>query len=118
MKLCVSTRDEVRLIELRDVVYIRASGNYTDFHLVGAKVRSELTTLTATEQRIARLCANRSLVNPFLRAGRSLLVNIHHIASVNTQKRQVSFDTQEPPLTLPKEAARQLKGHLEAAFGE
>ncbi|MBQ8712540.1 MAG: LytTR family transcriptional regulator DNA-binding domain-containing protein [Prevotella sp.] len=108
MKICINSRDELRLIELDNVVYLRAGGNYTDFHFVNGSVRTELSCLSDFEQTIARLYGDAE--NPFLRLGRSLLVNTRYIAAVNVNKQFLSFSADSvAAVRLPRQSAKTLK---------
>ena len=116
MKLCINSRHELRLIELDEVVYIEASGNYSDFHFVNGSIRSELSCLSDYEQTITRLYAAAD-EKPFLRFGRSYLMNTSLISAVNVNKQTVSFCAENiPPIRLSKEASRQLKDLLTRRF--
>ena len=106
MKLLIESRDELRIIKLDEVVYLKASGNYTDFHYINGWVKSELACLSAFEKRISNLYGTKP--SPFFRAGRSFLVNIDYIANISLQKQSVKFSTGEM-ITLPKFHIRTLK---------
>ena len=41
MKICINSRDELRLIDMDSVVYLKASGNYSDFFYANGYVRTE-----------------------------------------------------------------------------
>lgn len=111
MKICINSRDELRLVDLDTVVYLKASGNYSDFYYVNGSVRSELSCLSDFEKLIAQSFPDGS--SPFLRLGRSLLVNSDYIASVNVNKQLLTFsDGVQSPLHLSRSIAKQLKQHL------
>lgn len=118
MKLCINLRHEIRLIELDQIVYIKASGNYSDFHFVNGTIRSELSCLSDYEQTISRLYSS-SANNPFLRFGRSFLLNTSFVSAVNVNRQTVSFSVESvPPIRLSKMASRQLKDLLACKFQE
>lgn len=109
MKLFINSRDELRILELNDVVYMKASGNYTDFHFRNMQTISEISCLSYFEQQISMLYG--AIPSPFLRVGRSYLVNINYITNINIQRQSIKFSTTEA-LTLPKHRIRQLKEHI------
>ena len=111
MKICINTRDELRLIDLDKVVYLKACGNYSDFFFANGHVRSELSCLSDFEQLINSHYASEP--SPFVRLGRSLLVNTAYIASVNVNKQNLSFSA-EPlsPVRIPRAVAKELKDVL------
>lgn len=114
-KLCINSRDELRLIELNEVLFLKASGSYTDFHLVNGQVKSEAQCLSYFEASIKRLY--QSSPNPFFRTGRSYYINTSHLSSINIQIGIVTFDTStSQPLMLSKRLLRKLKEHITATL--
>lgn len=109
MKLYIDSRDELRVIELDHVVYLQASGNYTDFHDAHGQVVSELSCLSAFEKQIAASYAES--VSPFLRTGRSHLINTNYVSSINLQRETVRFSTGEM-LHLSKQRLKLLKEYM------
>lgn len=115
MKLCLTTRDELRLIELDEVVYLKASGNYTDFHFADSHVKSETSCLSCFAKQIEELYGDEPC--PFIRVGRSHIINVNYIVSVNIPKRTVQFHTHgQHPLVLPKGGCSELKNTLSTVY--
>lgn len=115
MKICINSRDELRLIDMDSVVYLKASGNYSDFFYANGYVRTELSCLSDFEQLITS--AFPAGTSPFIRLGRSLLVNIGYVASVNVNKQQLSFSVVPlSPVRLPRAVARDLKQFLSGKY--
>lgn len=109
MKLCINSRDELRLIELDEVLYLKACGNYTDFHFTDARVKSEPNSLFVFYQQIEMLYGNLS-DSPFLRVGRSYVVNMNYVSLVNVPKRMVQFRIPSGSfILLPKRQCANLK---------
>ena len=106
MKLFIDSRDELRIVELNDVVYMKASGNYTDFHYANGMVKSELSCLSAFEQQVGTLYGDNP--SPFFRVGRSHLVNVDYVVNISLQRQTVKFSSGEV-LTLPKNRIKELK---------
>ena len=108
MKLCINTRQELRLIELSDVVYLTAYGNYTDFHFADGRERSELSCISDFERTISRLYAD--VDSPFVRVGRSMLVNTDYVTAVSIKLQQLTLTRCVPStISLSKQQARELK---------
>ena len=57
--LCINTRNGIELIDLTQVVYLRADGNYTMFVTADGKSKTHLSTLARFEEEINAL-AERS----------------------------------------------------------
>jgi len=111
VKLCINSRDELRLIDLDDVIYLRASGSYTDIHYCNGQIRSESQCLSFYESLIAE--QYQSSANPFYRLGRSHLININQIVSVSMQRSQGTFCREGlQTLTLSKGMLRTLKEYI------
>ncbi len=109
MKLCINSRDELRLIELDEVVYLRACGNYTDFYFRDAHVMSETNNLFAFTQQISELYRDFS-DSPFLRVGRSYVVNMNYVSLINIPKRMIQFrDPAGSFIILPKNQCANLR---------
>ncbi|MBQ7443367.1 MAG: LytTR family transcriptional regulator DNA-binding domain-containing protein [Bacteroidaceae bacterium] len=119
MKIIIESRDELRVIDLADVLYLHASHNYTDFHFADGRQKSVLLNLSALEEQIAAAAEAAQRRNPFLRVGRSLLVNTDLVELVSVKLNKIAFRT-APPIYL--EATRQvlmrLKAAMSAAGGE
>lgn len=111
MTLCINSRNELRLVDLDKVVYLEASGNYTDFHFSNGSTRSELSCLSSFESEIS--CLYSPPANPFVRLGRSLLVNTRYVAAVNVNRQTLAFTADKvAAVHLSREAAKQLKHDL------
>lgn len=87
----INTRNGLRIIQLDEVVYLKADGNYTDFYFTDGKVKTELSCLSVFEEKIKSLYEESGVPSPFYRMGRSHLVNIRHIAAINLQSLTLSF---------------------------
>ena len=96
MKIIIESRDELRVIDLNDVLYLQASRNYTEFHYADGRVKSELDNLSAFEQKIAEQAAHSGTPAPFLRLGRSLMVNTDYVELVSMKLNKIAFRTNPP----------------------
>ena len=110
-KLCINSRDELRIVDLTRVAYLKASGCYTDFHYVQGKIRTEAQCLSVFECAISNLY--QDVPSPFFRLGRSYLVNTALISSVSLPKGTITFISEEVlPLQLSKRLLKTVKEHM------
>ena len=96
MKIILESRTEIRIVDLSDVLYLQASHNYTDFMFADGRSKSELMNLSVLEARIADVASRQGIVNPFVRVGRSLLVNLGYIEVLSLKMRKIVFKTTPP----------------------
>lgn len=116
-KLCINSRDELQMVDLTNVAYLKASGCYTDFHYVQGKVRTEAHCLSVFESAISN--QYQDAPSPFFRLGRSYLVNTTLIASVSLPKGTITFTSEEvKPLQLSKRLLKTVKEHMARLYGK
>ena len=116
-KLCINSRDELQMVDLTNVAYLKASGCYTDFHYVQGKVRTEAQCLSVLESAINN--QYQDAPSPFFRLGRSYLVNTTLIASVSLPKGTITFTSEEVmPLQLSKRLLKTVKEHMARLYGK
>ena len=113
MRIQMESRDELRVIELIDVLYLKASHNYSDFVYIDGRSKSELIGISELEKLIANQCKKQGCPNTFVRLGRSLLVNTHYVELVSIKLKIISFRG-NPSVTLSasKHTLMLLKKHL------
>ena len=113
MKIFIESRDELRIIDLQEVLYLQASHNYTDFMFADGRSKSELINISTIEKRIAETAKKQGCDNPFVRLGRSLLVNTSYVELVSIKLKLISFRS-NPSVTLStsKNMLSLLKKHL------
>ncbi len=115
MKLFINSRDELRIIDLNNVVYLEACGNYTTFHFNDQHSRCETATLSSFLTSIKSLYNEKNM--PFIRTGRSYIININYIQAINIPKRVIYFDNNEKTsIVLPKKQCAILKDFLFTRF--
>ena len=84
-KLYINTRNGLEVIRLDDVAYLKADGNYTEFHFIDGKERVQLSTLSVYADAISRVFSASNTPSPFYRMGRSWIVNLDHVSSVDNR---------------------------------
>ena len=83
MKLFITSRNGIEVINLDKVVYLKADGNYTDFYFCDGKVRPHLSTLAVFDEAITARYASADKPSPFFRMGRSYVINVSYVTSMN-----------------------------------
>lgn len=119
-QLCYNTRDELVIVDLDKVAYIQAGGNYSlVVYITGHK-----TTLTAGLSNVELMIAKayeKGTSSPFVRLGRSVIVNQSHLRRVNVLKQNVVFsdlEHQSLVLAIPKSLVRSFKDYIEDKFNK
>ncbi len=109
--LYFNTRDELTRINLYDVAYFEADGNYTHVILTNGCKTTILVSLSAIEHLIDNQLAGK--VRFFVRIGRSYIVNSNHIFQINVLKQKLILtdvsSTNVFTLNIAKEALKALK---------
>lgn len=109
-KLCISNRDEISIIEIEKIIYAKANGNYTDVAYTGG-VKSTLSIcLSKFEKTIQDIYKNENPC-PFIRLGRSLIVNQLYVYHVHVPKQQLTLTDYNKiyVLCLPKQIIKAYK---------
>ncbi len=109
--LYFNTRDELTRINLYDVAYFEADGNYTHVILMNGCKTTILVSLSTIEHLIDNQLAGK--VRFFVRIGRSYIVNSNHIFQINVLKQKLILtdvsSTNVFTLNISKEALKALK---------
>ena len=84
------TRDEMVRVDLRKVLYFKADRNYTDVYFLNGHHVTLLTSLLNIEKMLEddRM---KGKTMPFVRLGRSLIVNVTFILQINVLKQELSL---------------------------
>ena len=110
--LYFNTRDEMLRVDLRKVLYFKADRNYTDVYFVNGVHVTLPTGLMSIEQMLEN-DKLRGRTMPFVRLGRSLIVNISYILHITVLKQELTLSDMSMPgcqrITVAKEALRKLK---------
>ena len=101
-----------RFVRIRDIVFIRAAGNYTEIHLACGPPLLVLRALSTWETQLASA--------PFVRVHRSLLVNLDFIERIE-RGEGYTYDLfvrgHASPLPMSRRRAAELKSRREAFRG-
>lgn len=87
-KVCLSSRDELLIIDLDKVAFFSANGNYTELtYMTGQKVMMSLG-LSKVEELIKRSMP-KEIPSTFVKLGRSVIVNERYLTHISTLKQKV-----------------------------
>lgn len=110
--LYFNTRDELLRVDLRKVLYFQSERNNTDVYFVNGVHVTLPTGLMAIEQMLDD-DKIRGRVIPFVRFGRSLIVNLSYILRINVAKQELLLSDMHTSgvykVSVAKEALRKLK---------
>lgn len=110
-KLCLNSRDELLIIDLEKVAFFQANGNYTQFTYIGGE--SHLITLGLSKiEEFIRKSWPKEMVSPFVRLGRSLIINQTFLSGISVLKSKITLSdkaTNSYILTVPKPLLKMYK---------
>ena len=106
------TRDEMVRVDLRKVLYFKADRNYTDVYFLNGHHVTLLTSLLNIEKMLEDDRMKGKTI-PFVRLGRSLIVNVTFILQINVLKQELSLSDVKASgvykVSVPKEVLKNLK---------
>lgn len=103
-KLCLNSRDELLIIDLEKIAFFQANGNYTHLKYIAGETRLLSIGLSKLEDYI-RMTWPRSIASPFVRLGRSLIVNQTYLSEISVLKHRLTLSdrgTNSYTLSVPK----------------
>lgn len=110
--LYFNTRDELIRVDLRKVGFFKGDRNYTDVYFLNNH-RVTLPTNLMSIEKMLDDDRMRGRTIPFVRIGRSVIVNLSHIIHINVPKQELVLSDMTSPCILKvevnKEALRKLK---------
>lgn len=110
-KLCLNSRDELIIIDLAKIAFFQANGNYT--HMQYIKGETHLLTIGISKvEEFIRQVWPADQPSPFIRLGRSLLVNQTYLTEINILKQRITLSDRETnnyTLAVPKPLLKQYK---------
>lgn len=118
--MCINSRDELFVLDLDKVAYIQASGNYSRIVYIGGMQMMITLGLLKLEGMI-KMIVPKDRRSPFVRLGRSLLVNQTYLTHINVLKQRLTLsDNQEHSyvLDVPKALLKAYKDLIRKSFAE
>lgn len=117
--ICINSRDELNLIDLDLVACVKADGNYSNImYIEGYKLMITLG-LTQLLNIINLSFSKRGGVNPFVRLGRSVIINSRFLTQINLQQQRLTLSDggkHSYQLTVPKQMLREYKDLLRKQY--
>lgn len=110
-KLCLNTRDDALIIDLSQVAFFQANGNYTTVYYIGGQKQMLTLGLSKMEDLLRKAYA-KDVPSSFMRMGRSLIINQTYLYAINTLKQRLSLSDYHGhtySLTVPKQILRRYK---------
>ncbi|GLR15918.1 LytR/AlgR family response regulator transcription factor [Portibacter lacus] len=94
-KLAISLRNQIEIINLDHILYLKSDSNYTEIHLVGGKKIVSSITL--------KRYANKLSTDRFIRVHQSYLINKSSLSSyLISRNKVVLYNSQEIPVSNSK----------------
>lgn len=111
LRLCINTRDELIVVDLERIAFLKADGNYTHIMYISGQQFSISLGLSKLEQLIRQVYPMNQR-SPFTRLGRSFIINQTYLFSINVLKQKlVLSDSQKNThvLNIPKTLLKEYK---------
>jgi DNA-binding LytR/AlgR family response regulator len=117
-KLCLNSRDELLIINLDNLAYLRANGNYTQLKYIGGEERLLTMGISKIEDFI-RQTWPKDRRSPFIRLGRSLIINQRYLSGISILKQKVILSDnagRQYALTVPKPLIKEYKERINELY--
>lgn len=117
-KLCLNSRDVLLIIELDKVAYFQANGNYTQLTYISGECHLLSMGLSKLEEYI-RKALPKDAVSPFVRLGRSFIINQSLLFSINVLKQKLILSDNEGhtyTLSVPKPILKEYKQKINGLY--
>ncbi len=108
--LYLNSRDELLRIDIANIVYFEADGNYTNIISVNHLKGIVCTNLAQMQKYLNEKLKDAASV--FARVGKKYIINLRYIYSINTLRQQIILSdgaTFSFHLTVGKDALKELK---------
>lgn len=119
-KLCINSRDELFVFDLDKVAYVQASGNYS--RIVYIKGGQTMITLGLSKiETLIKMTTPKGTRSPYVRLGRSLLINQTYLVNINVLKLRLTLSDNEEhvhTLAVPKALLRAYKDLIRNSFAQ
>mgnify|MGYP002626134091 CR=1 FL=1 len=119
-RICYNSRDELVIIDLEHLACVRAESNYSQLIYIGGETMVITTGISRVEEMIARAYNSPANgANPFVRIGRSCIVNQLFLCKINTLQQSMvlsDYSRHHINLKLPKALIREYKSRIELSF--
>lgn len=117
-KLCLNSRDELLIIDLQKIAFFQANGNYTHINYISGD--SQLVTLGLTKvEEYIRMSWPKDVPSPFVRLGRSLIINQSFLSEISILKQKVTLSDNNGKsysLSVPKPLIKEYKEKINQLY--
>ncbi len=117
-RLCINSRDELIIIDLEKVAYLRAQGNYTEVMYIEGQ--SLLLTLGLSRlETMIRDSMPKDRPGIFARMGRSLIINQRFLTRISVLNQKLTLSDRGKnsyTLSVPKDLLKGYKKAIAQAF--
>lgn len=106
----LNSRDELLRIDINNLVFIEAEGNYSRIHIANNQTGLVCIGLSKMEELIAKSVSKESAV--FARIGKRYIVNLRYIFRISVLKQELVLSDQHSfsyNVSVSKEALKNLK---------
>lgn len=117
-RLCLNSRDELLIIDLSKIAFFRANGNYTHLSYIGGETHLLTAGLSKIEEYI-RQSWPKTTPSPFIRLGRSLIINQTFLSEISVVKQKLTLSDCEGhihALSVPKPLLKQYKENINELY--
>ncbi len=117
-KLCLNSRDELLIIDLEKIAFFQANGNYTHINYISGDSHLVTLGLSKVEEYI-RMSWPKDVPSPFVRLGRSLIINQSFLSEISILKQKVTLsdnDGNSYSLNVPKPLIKEYKEKINQLY--
>ncbi len=118
-RFCYYQRDELTIVDLEKLALVKAEGNYTEFFYMGGEKTTLTTGLSNVEQLIKQSFASNALPCPYVRLGRSCIINENYLFKIDAIKQRIilsDFAGRHIVIKVSKQVARTYKETINRLF--
>lgn len=108
--LFLNSRDELLRVDIQNIVYFEADGNYTNIISVNKLKGVVCVNLSQMQKLLSERLLEKASI--FARVGKKYIVNLKHIYSINTIRQQIILSdgaTFTYQLSIGKDALKEFK---------
>lgn len=117
-KICLNSRDELLIINLDKIAFFQANGNYTHMNYIEGEKHLLTIGLSKVEEFI-RKSWQKGSHSPFIRLGRSLIINQVFLSEISVLKQKVVLSdcgTHFYSLSVPKPLLKEYKEKINELY--
>ena len=117
-KLCLNSRDELLIIDLQKIAFFQANGNYTHLNYISGDSHLVTLGLSKVEEYI-RMSWPKDVPSPFVRLGRSLIINQSFLSEISILKQKVTLSYNNGKLyylNVPKPLIKEYKEKINQLY--